>query len=366
MTTIDYKREYGRYKCKYEEYHSKFWAGYHTNKELKRENRKLMMRLDIYEKRILYGEIKRISHHCDYGILTNSEYGDIFFHSSQCKFNISNILLGKKVKFNLTITKKLEAINVELILGDISNVFDILESGIYNSDNLQIDELSGDTSSDNTSEDNTSEDNTSEDNTSGDNTSEDNSTSNLLNSGLNNNILPEDNYEEDLKIIHNAKNIWYMNCRLHSNHKDNINRWNNQIDNGFVGTWKTPKVNQKIFEKLKVEDIIAWYIVGRGFSAILRIKGECIAMNKDDLKIHFPEKSEEDIKNHLEWEKRENSRIIKIPVEFLAYTDLNKCIKRMEGWQKEDWTMGYRGSNSMLPKHPRWKEQVMKMYKNMK
>ena len=75
-----------------------------------------------------------------------------------------------------------------------------------------------------------------------------------------------------LKIIHNTNKIWYMNCRLHSNHKDNINRWNNQIDNGFVDAWKTPTVNQKIFEKLNIGDIIAWYIVGRGFSAILRIK----------------------------------------------------------------------------------------------
>ena len=178
MTTIDYKREYERYKCKYEEYHSKFWAGYHTNKELTKENRKLMMRLDIYEKRILYGEIKRISHHCDYGILTNSEYGDIFFHSSQCKFNISNIILGKKVKFNLTISKKIEAINVELILGDISNVFDILETGIYNSDSLQIDELSDNTSSGNISDTSDTPDTTS------DNTTEDNSTSNLLNNSL--------------------------------------------------------------------------------------------------------------------------------------------------------------------------------------
>ena len=78
-TTIDYKKEYERYKNKYEEYHSKFWAGYHTNKELNQENRKLMMRLDIYEKKILYGEIKRISHHCDYGILTIQNMVIYFF-----------------------------------------------------------------------------------------------------------------------------------------------------------------------------------------------------------------------------------------------------------------------------------------------
>ena len=357
MTTIDYKKEYERYKNKYEEYHSKFWAGYHTNKDLTKENRKLMMRLDIYEKRILYGEIKRISHHYDYGILTNSEYGDIFFHSSRCKFNISNIILGKKVKFNLTISKKIEAINIELILGDISNVFDILESGIYNSDSLQINEPGDNTSSGNTSD--TSD-------TSSDNTSEYNSSNMLLNTSLNDNILPEDNYEEDLKSIHNARKIWYMNCKVGKKVGYHSNRWSNHIDNGFVGTWQKDKVNQNLFNKLMVGDIIAWYIVGKGYSAILRVKDKCSFMKKDDLKLHYPNISEEDIIEHLEWEKRENCRIIKIPVEFLAYTDLDKCISRMEGWQKEDWTSGFRGPNAISPKNTRWKEQVMKMYKKMK
>lgn len=358
MTTINYKEEYEKYKCKYEEYHSKFWAGYHTNKELTKENRKLMMRLDIYEKIILYGEIKRISHHYDYGILTNSEYGDIFFHSSQCKFNISNILLGKKVKFNLMITKKVDAKNVELILGDISNVFDILETGIYNSDNFQINE-----SSDNTSDDNTSNDNKSD--TSEDNISEGNSTNMLLNTGLNNNILPEDNYEEDLKMIHNSRKIWYMNFRTwpHDDKKANEN-WLNLIDNEFVCTWQKDNLNQKLFEKLLIGDIIAWYVIGKGYGAILRVKDKCSFITDDDLKIWHT--TEESLKTHHAWAKKNDCRIIKIPVEFLAYTDLDKCIKRMEGWSKEDWTSGFRGPNAISSKHPRWKEQVMEMYKKMK
>lgn len=345
------------YKDKYEEYHSKFWKIYHEKKELSKENRRLMLRLDIYEKRILCGEVKRISHHSDYGILTNLEYGDIFFHSSQCKFNISNHLLGKKVKFNLTIAKKLEAINLELILGDISNLFDILESGIYKSGSLQIDELS-DTSSDNISD-------TSSDNISDDNTSEANSTSNLLNNGLNDNILPEDNYEEDLKIIHNARKIWYMNFRTwpHDDIKANEN-WLNLVDNGFVCTWQKDNLNQKLFEKLLIGDIIAWYVIGKGYGAILRVKGDCSYITDNDLKIWHT--TEESLKTHHEWAKKNDCRIIKIPVEFLAYTKIDKSIKRMEGWSKEDWTSGFRGPNAISPKHPRWKEQILKMYKEMK
>lgn len=361
--TTDYKKLYIEYRDKFEEYHNKYWKGYHTNKNLTKENRKLKLRVDIYEKKILYGKIKRISSHYDYGILTNSEYGDIFFHNSQCNFNISNHLLGKKLKFNMIINKRLEANNIELDIEDSLSGFDILESGIYKSNDLQIDNISDDSSSESSSESFVSANSFDSENTSDINY---NSTNMLLNTGLNNNILPEDDYEEDLKIIHNTRRIWYMNCRLDFNNKDHVNRWNNQIDNGFIGTWQTPTVNQKIFNKLNIGDIIAWYVVGQGYSAILRIKENCSVMNKDDLKIHFPEKSDEDINSHLEWEKRENSCIIKIPVEFLSYTKLDKCVKRFVGWSKEDWTSGYRGSNSILPKNPRWKEQVMKMYKKMK
>lgn len=362
--TTDYKKLYIEYREKFEEYHNKYWKGYHNNKNLTKENRKLKLRLDIYEKRILYGKIKRISSHCDYGIVTNLEYGDIFFHNSQCNFNISNHLLGKKLKFNMILNKRLEATNIELDIEKSLSAFDILDSGIYKSNDLQINDNISDNSSEESFESANSESNSvNSENSSNINY---NPTNMLLNTGLNNNILPEDNYEEDLKIIHNTRRIWYMNCRYDPNNKDDVNRWYSAIDNGFVGTWKTPSVNKKIFSKLNIGDIIAWYIVGQGFGAILRIKDNCSVMNKDDLKIHYPEKSDEDIKKHLEWEKNENCCIIKIPVEFLSYTKLNECVKRIEGWSAEDWTAGYRGSNSMLPKHPRWKEQVMKMYKRMK
>jgi len=362
MTTINYKE-------KYEEYNNKFWKIYHEKNELSKENRRLMLRLDIYEKKILYGEIKRISHHCDYGILTNLEYGDIFFHSSQCKFNISNILLGKKVKFNIIITKKIEAINLELQIDDVTlSAFDILDSGIYKSDSFQIDEISDDTS-DNTSdisEDSFASANScvsadSSDSSDSANSSDINyNTSNMiLNTGLNDNISPEDNYEEDLKSINNSRKIWYMNYRTHQENKG----WYNMIDNGFVCTWQKPKLNRKIFDKLIIGDIISWYAIGIGYCAILRVKDKCSYITDDDLKIWH--KTEESLKGHHEWAKKNECRIIKIPVEFLAYTKLNECIKRMDGWSAEDWTSGFRGPSAISPKHSRWKEQVISMYKEM-
>jgi len=237
-----------------------------------------------------------------------------------------------------------------LILGDISNAFDILESGIYKSGSLQIDEIS---------EDNISDTSDTSD------TPDDNSANMLLNNGLNHNILPEDNYEEDLKMIHNSRKIWYMNFRTwpHDDKKANEN-WLNLVDNEFVCTWQKDNLNQKLFEKLLMGDIIAWYVIGKGYGAILRVKDKCSFITDDDLKIWHT--TEESLKTHHEWAKKNDCRIIKIPVEFLAYTKIDKSIKRMKGWSKEDWTSGFRGPNAISPKHPRWKEQVMKMYKEMK
>ena len=50
----------------------------------------------------------------------------------------------------------------------------------------------------------------------------------------------------------------------------------------------------------------------------------------------------------------------------IDYIDLYNCIKRQPDWTNDDWTSGFRGSNTILPTHSRWKEQVIKMYKCMK
>ena len=115
------------YQKKYEEYHNKFWKIYHEMDRLRKENDELKLRLDIYEKRILHGSVIRVSSHSDYGILQNEKYGEIFFHRSQCDFQISNLLVGKKLKFNLVSKKRLEAVNIELIVENSSSPFDILD-----------------------------------------------------------------------------------------------------------------------------------------------------------------------------------------------------------------------------------------------
>jgi len=519
MTTINYKEEYEKYKSKYEEYHSKYWKKHHETKSLICENLELQKKVDIYESVVLNGIVKRLSNYMDYGIITTHKYGDIFFHSSQCKFNMNTNLIGKKVKFNLMISKRLEAINLELEINDTLSAFDILDSGIYKQNSLQVDEIS-DNNSDISHESFNScieEVEEKEENkelnefveteynkfleleekeefiknlikksfkkkTEKTTTTKEKSKNiyseneqllcgkcyslvwvnskrviqcneecengellcgkhlkeikkhKLIKNGcigvfgswwnyesilerrignkdhlkwcknfygkgeitttwneeekeklgkyfwfcekeeekveevedliseikISNDILPEDNLDKDIKIIQNARKIWYMNYRTHQENKG----WFNMIDNGFVCTWQKGIANKRLFDKLVIGDIIAWYTIGIGYSAILRVKDKCNYITDDDLRIWH--KTEEELKGHHEWAKKHKCRIIKIPVEFLSYTDLYNCINRQPGWTNDDWTSGFRGPNAILPTHSRWKEQVIKMYKCMK
>jgi hypothetical protein len=71
------------------------------------------------------------------------------------------------------------------------------------------------------------------------------------------------------------------------------------------------------------------------------------------------------MKEHREWEKEWECEVFKIPVQILAIRDMNKCIKRLPNWTKEEWTSGFRGSCAMKPKNKKWKEQVITIYKEM-
>jgi len=336
------------YKSKYDEYHNKFWKLHHKNNELVSEINDLKMKIDIYERRLLSGEIKNISYHRDHGLVTHSDYGDIFFHKSKCNFNLTNVLVGKKVTFHLThserINKKLDATNVSLCMKDIS-AFDILDFGIYKSDSesLNVNELSDELSD-----------------THSENSFVSCQDGDEVHLGSGHDILSECDH---IKTITNSRKIWYMNFRPGSDKKAN-DGWLNMIDNGFVCTWQKSKVNQKLFDKLQRGDIISWYVIGRGYGAILRVKNECSYITDNDLKIWHT--NEESLKEHHEWAKKCDCRIIKIPVEFLSYTKLDNCIRRKIDWTTEDWTSGFRGPNAILPKHPKWKKQVIEMYIDMK
>ena len=313
------------YKEKYDEYHNKFWKLHHANKILTSEINDLKIKIGIYEGRILSGKIKKISPVCDWGLLTNLEHGDIFFHQTKCNFPLSNTLIDKSVNYNLTINTKFEAYNVSLeIDSSVShNPFDILDMISYlpkSVDDKSVDDK-------------------------------------LMVLGL---ITPqEDPY---LDMINAAQDIWYMNFRVWD--IDCWNGWLNCKDNGFVTTWNNHGRNDSLYEKLKVNDIIAWYLVGKGYLAILKVTGKVCKLQGDDLKI-FKCGDEQQIKGHLEWEKKETYCCgLKIPVKFLSHMQANNCIQGLDG-HNESWTSGFRGSCAIKPKNKKWKDQVIGMYLEM-
>ena len=324
MSSVDYKG-------KYDEYHNKFWSLHHTNKDLLKEINDLKRKLDVYERNIIHGKIKTISYHHDYGLITHSDYGDIFFHKSKCNFQLTSALLGNKVTFNLTISRKLEAHNVGLKMEDLS-ALDILDFGIYLHPDPDPDP-DPDPEPDPEPE-------------------------------------PEPDPEPDpdpdpkptnLDMINLASDIWYMN---HQYQDHLLGEWLNCRNNGFVTSWNKGGRNNSLKTRLKKNDIIAWYTVGRGYSAILKVNGECRDMTEEDLRI-LKGRDKVKVKEHREWEKTTGCEIIIIPVDIISHCDMNKCIKRLPNWTKEEWTSGFRGSCAMKPKNKKWKEQVITIYKEM-
>ena len=336
------------YQEKYDEYNNKFWSLHHTNKDLLKEIDELKMKLDIYERKIIHGKIKTISYYCDYGLITHSDYGDIFFHKSKCNFHLSNLLINRKVKFNLTITKKFEAKDVELILEEGSNTsaFDILD---------YIDYSSNDSSDPSDSSDSTDSSN--------------DSLMALLTEAVEIASVSDSSVSyssvsdaSGSDMIDNASDIWYMN---HHHRDELLFQWLNCIKNGFVTSWNKDGRNNSLKTRLKINDIIAWYTVGRGYSAILKVNGECRDMTEEDLHV-LKGGDKVQIKEHLEWEKEKDCEIIVIPVQIISHCDINNCIKRLPNWTKEEWASGFRGSCAMKPKNKKWKEQVIRMYSEMK
>jgi len=80
------------------------------------ETIELQKKLDIYEKKILYGTIKTIIAHKGFGYITGDNYGDVYFHVSDfCKDELDARFVNMVVEYQLIITKKgYRAVNVKI------------------------------------------------------------------------------------------------------------------------------------------------------------------------------------------------------------------------------------------------------------
>ena len=182
--------------------------------------------------------------------------------------------------------------------------------------------------------------------------------------------------EEYDQNIDKAENIWYMNGlgnETSMGEKMTIHNynWSYYRRNGFVTSWNQNNKN-KLDIKIKIGDIIAWYLQGNGYVGILRVCDNVVRLNDEDKLKHTKyNKNNMPDMEYLEQdklkEKKLNYYMWKIPVEFLAYTKKKNCItKKSMNYDDEKWSFGFQSSYCIKPKNIHWKNQVIDMYKFMK
>ena len=154
------------------------------------------------------------------------------------------------------------------------------------------------------------------------------------------------------------ENVWYMN----GNAEDIIN-WDLRIKNGFVTTWNDNGKNNSILNKIKVGDLIVWYIVGRGYNSILEVKEKPHEITDEELGLLY------DIKEKKEAMKKHNYKIISIPVNFLVTSSETFIINNKSLTTEisdSEWTFGLRGSHCIRPTSKKWNKQVEDIYYHLK
>ena len=313
-------------KIKYE---NMYWKKYHECQKLKQLLRDYGIldtnEMDTDMDTIYDGKVCKISENGDWGLLTTETEPSLFFHISECiNFTIEPSLLHKSLTFKMATKKeKLQAVHIRYNDNHVSD---------YITDAEVIDLLK-DVSIDLTPSDLTPLDLTPSD-------------------------LISDVTVINLKLIEDANNIWYMNGKV----KD-VSFWNRLVENNLLYSWSFHGRNDNILHRLKIGDIIAWYIVGKGFSSIVKVTGKVEYICGNDLDLLGI--SEIDKISWLNSMVKYDYKTIKIPVEFLSHIDMNKCITSKDIPSITEWTSGLRGSSCMKPSKQEWNKQVIEMYKYM-
>ena len=159
-------------------------------------------------------------------------------------------------------------------------------------------------------------------------------------------------FYDELKI--SDCNVWYMNGNL-----EDIDKWDIFVDNNFVKTWNKDGKNEKIKTKIKKGDIIAWYIVGKGYNSILKVIDSPKIITDRELILLYNDTERKERKDDIE--KRKYESII-ISVEILATMKTNFIkIDNIPNYNKK-WTPHLMGVHCQSPNNPDWNEQVIEIY----
>lgn len=306
-----------------QKYENMFWKKYHECEQLKQ----LLIDNNIrFDSIINHSSVKdkgiivKLSRNLDYGFINTMRESGIFFHITDCEnFILSETMLNKEIEFKLNKENgRVKAVSVtytpKINVKSNNDLLDILEDYESSSNNLTTC------------------------------------------------VKPVEKETDDNdinNIIDNANNVWYMNC-----HEYSLRYWDKLLEGGFVITWNKENRYKKILE-MEINDIIAWYVRGNGYIAILQVK-EKPKMNLTDDDLNFITNNGSifplDSKTREHWK----SLTIKIPVKFLSVIDKDKCVNHKEIPSIGNWSYGFMGSNCIKPNNEEWSKQVIEMYKYMK
>lgn len=304
-------------------YEYMYWKKFHECKRLKQLLKDNGLGYHLEEKNDsiddkYLGTIIKLGPYLDYGFIKSDINPYLFFHISECEnFELNESILNKQVSF--TINRKMDKIQAT----DIYYNGDIPKDNTNNTINSHLDMLNDYIPS---------------------------------LSSIKTNIDKPSNLNIDDSII-DSPNIWYMNA-----HENSLKYWEESIKSGFVITWNPDNRNNNVFYKLNNNDIIAWYVRGKGYIAILKVKQDPRKMTEADLD-SLSSKHNHYCEYSRNWWK-ENG--ITIPVDFLSYVKPPMFVNNKNIPSVKDWTHGLRGSSCMHPSSGGWKKQVIEMYKYMK
>ena len=309
-----------------QKYENMFWKKYHECEQLKQlliDNNIRFDSIIIHPSVKDKGIIVKLSRNLDYGFINTMKESGIFFHITDCEnFILSETMLNKEIEFKLNKENgRVKAVSVTytptINVKSNNDLLDILEDYESSSNNLTTSVKP-----------------------------------------VENETLKTDNNDIN-NIIDKSNNVWYMNCHEHS-----LSHWDKLLKGGFVITWNKENRYKKILE-MEINDIIAWYVRGNGYIAILQVKDKP-KMNLTDDDLNFITNNgnifplDDKIREH--WK----SLTIKIPVKFLSVIDKDKCVNHKDIPSIGNWSYGFRGSNCIKPNNEEWSKQVIEMYKYMK
>lgn len=308
-----------------QKYENMFWKKYHECEQLKQ----LLIDNNIrFDSIINHSSVKdkgiivKLSRNLDYGFINTVNQSGIFFHITDCEnFILSETMLNKEIEFKLNKENgRVKAVSVTytptINVKSNNDLLDILEDYESSSNNLTT----------------------------------------SVKPVENETLKTDDN--DINNIIDKSNNVWYMNC-----HEYSLRYWDKLLEGGFVITWNKENRYKKILE-MEINDIIAWYVRGNGYIAILQVKDKP-KMNLTDDDLNFITNNGTifplDSKTREHWK----SLTIKIPVKFLSVIDKDKCVNHKDIPCIGNWSYGFRGSNCIKPNNDEWSKQVIEMYKYM-